>query len=146
MASNSVDDFQQRFDDIERTIQVCVHELSQLRKRSEAVVAASQKAMDKSTSDMLNLAITLANILEQADRRLPKLIEWMRPTRKDELVRRSERSLAIAKKNEKEIRVIQGGFELLSKASKVVFDDSKDLARKAVSFQCGRVATVDQQR
>lgn len=73
-----------------------------MRERSEAIVVASQKNTDKNVAEMLNLAITRVSLMDEADGKVKKFLAWVRPNRKDELVRRSEKSIAIASKYDRD--------------------------------------------
>jgi hypothetical protein len=53
-------------------------------------VVASQKNTDKNVAEMLNLAITMVSLMDEADGKVKKFLAWVRLYRKDELVRRSE--------------------------------------------------------
>jgi hypothetical protein len=146
MTSISVRDFQERYDGIQRKINTCTRELEQLSKRSEALSVTSQSMMEKNATELLKLALALTSLIDDADGKGVMLLTWMRPKQKGELVRRSEKSIAIAAKYNREITVIRSGFESLSGAAKVVLEGCKDLTRRAVSFQSDQITPLDQQR
>jgi hypothetical protein len=45
-----------------------------LRERNEAIVVASQKNTDKNVAEMLNLAITMVSLMDEADGKVKKFL------------------------------------------------------------------------